>query len=188
MLKIAITGNIASGKSHIEKYLKNSGFKTLCLDDVTDEIYTNDCNFKKKLIEIFNTSDKSKISKIVFDDKDKLRKLENLIYPQITELLFAFFNKNCSEKFVFVCAPMLFEAGFDKLFDKIIYVKADYDIRLRRLLKRNNYSLEYAKKRIDAQLQDDFKLKKADFIIENNGTVDELDKKCEKFIKELDIL
>ena len=188
MLKIALTGNIASGKSYIEGCLKNKGFKTLCLDDVTKKIYTDDSVFQEKLAEIFNTSDINEISKVVFDDKRRMRKLENLIYPKIIDLMLNFFNENLNENFVFVSAPMLFEAGFEKYFDKVIYIKSDENIRLERLLKRNNYSVEYAKKRIKSQQKDAIKLKKADIIVENNGTLHELDVKCEKLIKGLDSL
>ena len=188
MLKIAITGNIASGKSCIEKILRIKGFDTLCLDCVTEKIYIENDNFKEKLFRIFGETSKNQIAKIVFDDNAKLKELENLIYPIILEIMFDFFNKNRDKKLVFVSVPMLYEAGFEKYFDRVIYVKSDYNIRLQRLLKRNNYTVEYAKKRLDSQLDDEYKIKKADYIVENNGSHKELNKNCEKLIKELNTL
>ena len=63
----------------------------------------------------------------------------------------------------------------ENLFDKIIFVYADDEIRLKRLLKRNNYTIEHAKQRMASQLPQDEKIKKSDFVINNNGTEAELE-------------
>ena len=123
MKKIAITGNIASGKSLLEAYFKKSGNITLCLDKVTDEIY-KDAKFQESLKKIFNTTNRNEISNIVFSNKTKLKTLEGLILPLIKQKMFNFFDENKNEKIVFVCAPTLFEAGFEIYFDEIIFVSA----------------------------------------------------------------
>ena len=75
---------------------------------------------------------------------------------------------------VFISVPQLFEAGFEDLFDKIIFIVSDENIRLERLMRRNNFTREDALKRIASQLSDEHKIKKSDIIIENNGTLNEL--------------
>ena len=87
MKKIAITGNIASGKSLLEAYFKKSGNITLCLDKVTDEIY-KDAKFQESLKKIFNTANRNEISNIVFSNKAKLKTLEGLILPLIKQKMF----------------------------------------------------------------------------------------------------
>lgn len=83
---------------------------------------------------------------------------------------------------------MLFESGFNKYFDKIIFVSSDVNIRLDRLIKRNNYSKSYALKRINSQFPESEKIKKADYIIENNSDLDILYKNTIKTIKCLNTL
>lgn len=188
MLKIGITGNIASGKSELEKILKNEGFKVLCLDYITHLIYENDKEFQKELINIFNTTNRSEISKIVFDDKNKLKLLENIIYPKIKNLMDDFFIENKDEKFIFVSAAMLFEAGFDTYFDKIIFISADYNLRLERLIKRNNLTLNEAKKRMASQDSEENKIKKSNYIIYNNLSLENLAYDAKKIIKGISTL
>ena len=188
MIKVALTGNIASGKSLVEEYLKNKGFKTLCLDKVTADIYKFNESFKNKLKEIVNTSSKIEISKLVFNDRKLLRTLESIIYPLILDKMQEFFNKNACEKVIIVDAPTLFESGFEKYFDRIIFVSANKNIRLKRLQERNNLSTEDALKRIEAQIKEEDKISKSDYIIKNEGTMKELQHECDKITEVLSTL
>ena len=103
-------------------------------------------------------------------------------------MLFDFFGKNSSSNLVFAEIPLLFEAGFDKYFDKIIFIDAPYDLRLERLIKRNNYTSEYAKLRIDSQIKPDDKILKSDYLIINDRDEDTLKKRVLEVIKSLELL
>ena len=116
---------------------------------------------------------------IVFSDKEKLKKLESIIHPKVKEELEKIFSRD--EKIAFVSVPQLFEAGFESMFDKIIYVTADENIRKERLIKRNAYTNEEAQKRIDAQSENN-KAERSDFIIENNSTIKNLTYQIEKIL------
>ncbi len=186
MKKIAITGNIASGKSLLEAYFKKSGNITLCLDKVTDEIY-KDAKFQESLKKIFNTTNRNEISNIVFSNKAKLKTLEGLILPLIKQKMFNFFDENKNEKIVFVCAPTLFEAGFEIYFDEIIFVSASENIRKERLIKRNKLSCEKALNKINSQIKECEKIPKCNYIIENNGTKEEFLAKIDKLKAKLNI-
>lgn len=188
MLKIALTGNIASGKTEVEKYLINRGFKILCLDKVTKELYETDDDLKSKLIEAFGTCQKDEISKFIFKSKDKIKTLESIIYPKIKDRMFDFINKNNNDRFIIISAAMLFESSFNKYFDKIIFISSNEDIRLKRLIKRNNLSKTEAILRITSQKKEDSKILNADFIIKNNSTLNELYSECERVIEELNTL
>ena len=176
MLKIAIVGNIASGKSTAEEYIKSMGYKVYDSDKIAHEILENSNTVRKMFAEYDiitdDKIDRKKLGAIVFNDKKKMELLELIIHPQVvTELLKIFQGK---EKIVFVSVPQLFEANFEKLFDKIIFISAQKNIRLERLMKRNNMTKEDAIKRIEAQLPEEEKAEKSDFVIVNEGTIEEL--------------
>ena len=176
MLKIAITGNIASGKSTVEKIIENNGYKVYDTDKIAHKILENSEEVKKA----FKTVDRKKIAKIVFSSPEKLMLLESIIHPKVKEENLKIFN--CEEKLVFISIPQLFESGFDTLFNKIIYVTADRALRLERLIKRNNLTIEEAEIRINAQV-DTNKIEKSDYIIENNTDLADLQNKVKEVLE-----
>lgn len=179
MLKIAITGNIASGKSTVENLIKARGYKVYDTDKIAHKFLENSIEVKKS----FGSTDRKEIAKIVFNDSKKLRELESIIHPQVKLELESIFNN--IENIVFVSVPQLFESGFDTLFDKIIFVSADMNIRLQRLMKRNNLSKEEALKRIQAQKSENEKIEKSNFIIFNNNDIADLEVQVKNIIKNL---
>lgn len=188
MLKIAVTGNIASGKSLFENHLKNAGFKVLCLDEVTHFLYENSVILKDFLLRNFNTTKRGEIASVVFKNPEFRQKLEEFIYPLILNEMNNFFDANKDDKFLFVSAAMLFESGFNKYFDKIIFISADENIRTQRLIKRNNLSENEALQRIKSQMKEEDKKSKADFIIDNSSSKEALQGAAEDFIKSLELL
>ncbi len=188
MLKIGITGNIASGKSLFEKYLKDAGFRVLCLDFVTAFLYENSKPLQEFLLKKFNTVNKKEVAEIVFLNPKLKVELEKFIYPLILDKMNEFFTQNKNEPVVFVSAALLFEAGFDRYFDKTVFIKADKSIRLKRLMERNNLTFSEAKLRINSQSAECKKTPKCDYVIDNSTTVEALRAKTEDFIKSLNIL
>ena len=123
MLKIAITGNIASGKSTVEKLIEDNGYKVYDTDKIAHKILENSAEVK----EAFGTTNRKEIAKIVFTNPEKLQILESIIHPKVKEEILKIFNTN--ENIIFISVPQLFETGFNHLFDKIIFVTADENIR-----------------------------------------------------------
>lgn len=175
MLKIAITGNIASGKSTVEKIIENNGYKVYD----TDKIAHNLLESSKEVKEAFGTINRSEIAKIVFANSEKLQLLESILHPKVKEEILKIFSNN--DNVVFISVPQLFETGFDKLFDKIIYITADENKRHKRLMLRNHLTAKEAWIRIKAQKENN-KKEKSDYIIENNDDYCQLENKVKEIL------
>lgn len=192
MLKVAITGNIASGKSVVEGILRDKGFKVLDTDEVAHSLLFDE-KVKNELISSFTEYDilendgisRPKLARIVFDDEVLRKKLENIIHPRIKDEIEKFFYKNENEKITFVSVPLLFEAKFEKIFNKIILIYADDKIRLERLMNRSNLSLEHAQNRIEIQMNQDEKISLADYVIYNNKSLNDLSINLNEILKSL---
>lgn len=192
MLKVAITGNIAAGKSEVEKFLKEKSFQVLDSDAVAHDLLRNE-TAKKAICEAFTRFDifedgeisRQKLGKIVFTDKDSREKLEKILHPLVKEEIEQFFRLQAEqgEKIAFVAVPLLFEAHFENLFEKIILVYADDEIRLKRLMQRSNLTQEQAQIRLDIQMNQDNKKVLSDFVIYNNGSLKELNENIENALK-----
>ena len=170
MKKIAITGNIASGKSEVEKIIAQY-FPVYDADKIAHKFLGN--------------VDRRALGEKVFSDPVARKQLEDYIHPKVKDEILNIFALSQDEKFVFVSIPLLFETGFDKLFDKILFIKCDNNIRLEHLMKRNSFTKEQALARMNSQMPQEDKIAKSDYIITNNSTLDELKRQVTKFIDEL---
>ena len=191
MLKIGLTGNIASGKTTSENIFKAFGFKVISADDVVHDLLKYDKNVISKVTGIFQNFDifennalsRKKIGKIVFKNKDLRTKLENIIHVEVIKKINEFFVENKDEKATIASIPLLFEAKLQNMFDIIIFVQADEKTRLERLMKRNNYSEEFAKKIMNTQMDENLKIPLSNFVIKNNSNKTCLKEQIEDIVK-----
>ncbi len=197
MIKVAITGNIASGKSQVEKILLSSGYKVADADKINHFILLTDLSAINEIKDAFKDDDileengaisRKKLGEIVFSCGWKKVKLEEILHKRIKSKINKFFEENINEKFVFVSIPLLFETKQEDDFDKIIFVSADEDVRLKRLMQRDNYSQKYAKVRIASQQKETEKIKKSDYIIYNNSDFNTLRKQVNDILNELNLI
>lgn len=185
MIKVAITGNIAAGKSELEKQLQNLGYLVFDTDKIAHDCLINN---KARVINTFGPEilsngeiSREKLGNIVFNDKEKLQKLNNIIHPEVIKEINTLFEQYKNENYLFVSIPLLFEAKMENMFDRIIFVYADDAIRLERLMKRNNLNKTDALKRINSQRSQTDKMAKSDYIIKNNGSLEDLKLQINKF-------
>ncbi len=176
MLKIGLTGNIGSGKSICSRIFSLLGVPVYNADVEAKKLYFNS-KIKDKVIQIFgkeiltaNEIDKIKLSKIVFNDSAALEALNSIIHPEVKNDFDNWINKqNADIPYIIQEAAIIYESGFDKYFDKIIVVTAPLDIRIARITKRDQLNEIDIINRINKQMPDDIKSKKADYLINNSG-------------------
>ena len=189
MIRIAITGNIAAGKTAVQKIIEKYGYKVLDTDKAGHELLDQLPEIKQafKNYDVFSDTgeiSREKLGKLVFSDKELKKKLEGIIHPQIRNELIKFFNTNKSEPVIFAGIPLLFESNMRDIFDKVLLIYTDDEIRKKRLLLRNNYTPEYAGIRMKSQIPQEEKKLLSDYIIYNNGTLSDLERSVEKFLTE----
>lgn len=191
---LGLTGGIACGKTTISNIFKQLGVKVIDADkvarevielpEIADEIkknYGNDIFINGKL-------DRKKLREIIFNDKEKIMKLNTIIHPKVIDIFKEEYNKNkFSDEIIVFDIPLLFEVGLEKYCNKTIVVYVNEEIQIKRVMERDNSSRELAKKIIDAQMALFEKVKMADYAIENNSTVNELEKKVKNIIESIHI-
>ncbi len=190
MIRVAITGNIASGKSEVQNILEKSDFKVMDTDK-TAHMLLNELVAVREVFKGFDVFEpdgkisREKLGRLVFDRSDLKKRLEEIIHPAVKEKIFEFFEANKSEKFVFVSIPLLFECGMRDLFEKALLIYTEDSIREKRLIARNHYSLVYAHKRMSSQMPQNEKKELCDYVIYNNGTLEELQNAVNTFLLQL---
>ena len=194
MIKIAITGNIAAGKSAAEKLLSEQNFSVADTDKITHFLLENSKEVNEKIsycfkgYDIFKESrniDRQKLGKIVFNNKELLKKLEDIVHPAVIDEINLFFEKNTDKNAVFVSVPLLYECNLSHIFDKVILIYANDNIRKKRLTEKRGFSPEDAENRMKSQMPQEEKIKSADFVIYNNSDLLNFSKQLNSVIKEI---
>lgn len=190
---LGITGGIGSGKSSTTKILSEILNAPILDADIiakqalTDEAIINKIKnfFGSQLFDKENSLNKSELSKLVFGDAKKLLELNKIIHPYVMKKIAESIKELSAEnKYILLDVPLP-NAEFINLSDKIIVVVANDETRIKRAVKRLNISEEEVKERISKQMPIENYIKLADYIIKNNGTLDELKNNlydfCNKF-------
>ncbi len=175
MIKIALTGIIGSGKTTAANYFKSLGIPIFIADDCAKELMTTDYELKTQMVnllgELTYVEDKLNrefISDQIFNNKNLLTLVNNLIHPRVQKAFDVWLNKQNSKYVVFEAA-LIFENNSDYMFDKIICIKTPLNIIHKRISNRKNYSKNRIDKIINSQLNQDIKCSRSDFCIENTS-------------------
>ncbi len=181
---IGLTGQSGAGKTTVCDTFKSLGFQIINADSVSKYITENSKACIDELQTAFGEEyiengvlNRRKLGSLVFADREKLDKLMEITFPYIIEEIDKQIARIGSNKLIVVDAPTLFESGLNKSCDKIVSVISDKTLRLDRIMKRDKISKEEAEKRFSSQFSEKFFKDNSDFIIENNGSEDELIKK-----------
>lgn len=179
-LFVGLTGGIGAGKSEALAAAARLGAETLSTDRVAHDILDREDVIKLLVdrwgeeVAVEGTVDRDKVAEIVFERPDELAWLESQVHPRVGEAVLEWRSEVDPEVPVAVIeVPLLFEAAMEQAFDETVAVIADDEIRERRLAERGQPGLEGREER---QLPQAEKADRADHVIENNGTVEDLER------------
>lgn len=193
-ITVGITGSIGSGKSEFTRLAEQLGFPVIRADDISNEILATNPDVRKQVRKKFgneafinNKPNKSYLAKIVFSDPVKLRELERILHPLVIKEI----EKRKKEIFqkqnvIFIESALIYEADLEALFDFVVLITADREVRLKRKLLQGMSEENFIKREMN-QIPDDEKRKRADFIFINNGSIEELKSKFELLLTLLSI-
>lgn len=178
---IGITGNSGSGKTIISKILAEKiNAKIIDADKIAKEMTSNKTEYLKEIIKIFGQEileddklNRKKLAEIIYKNKIKKHQLNKLTYKyvakEIQKEVFSEAGKN-----VIIDAPLLFESGLNKICEINIAVIAKKSIKIERICKRDKIEIETAKARLAIQRKEKYYTRKADYVLENNGKIEEI--------------
>jgi len=180
-MKVGLTGGIGAGKSTVADMFSKLGAVVIRSDELARQVIEpNTPGFQKVLSRFGNqilqengSIDRQKLAQIVFNDKNALKDLEDIIHPLVRSKTHELIDSQTQETIVVNEVPLLLEKNMNSLYDFLVIVVSNEKNRLNRLLKRG-ISEEEAKKRILLQVSDEQRKSAADFLISNDGTIDQL--------------
>ena len=185
---VGLTGGIGAGKSEALRALDRLGAATLSTDAVTHELLDTD-EVRRLLVDELGPEvapnghvDRSAVATAVFGDDEKRKWLEGVLWPRVGSRVAQFRESVEGRPAAVVEVPLLFEAGMEAAFDKTIAVVADEHVRAERAGARGHAGLE---ERTARQLSQDEKAQRADFVVRNDGTVEELETKLSEVLEKL---
>lgn len=193
---IGLTGGIASGKSTVVDALRNLGAVVIRGDDVAHDLMAPDTPVWKDVVQFFGKEvllpdgniDRKKLGKLVFDDPQLLKKLNEITHPRILEKFqneLARIKSNQPGAIVIMEIPLLFETHLDRICDEVWVVWVDRDTQIRRLMLRDTLSREDALKRIESQMPLDEKAGRADRVLDNTRGVKETIAMASRYFNEI---
>lgn len=178
---IGLTGQSGAGKTTVSITFEKKGYFIIDCDVIAHEVICANSECKNLLVEEFSQSildaqgnlNRKALSKIVFNNKIKLKMLDKISHPFIMNTVvekIKYLNSVGIKK-ILLDAPTLFEAKAEKLCDVIISVIADYDVRLKRIIERDHLSQEDALARLESQHEDQFYISRSKFVVHNDGSL-----------------
>ena len=181
MIKVGLTGGIGSGKTTVSNFLLDYGIPVYSSDSKGKTLMNTNLELKNNIVSIFGESvydngilNTNLLSSIVFSNPTKIEQLNNLVHPKVAENFNQWIGENNNQPILVKEAAILIESGAYLNMDKIILVVSKKSTRINRVSKRDNSDLESIEKRINFQLTDNEKIKYADYIIENNSSLEHL--------------
>lgn len=196
MLLVGLTGGIASGKTVVSNKLRDLGAHVIDADDISRVVMVPQTPCWKKIVENFGENilkkdssiDRKILASVIFDDPQKRKCLNDIVHPEIAQrinLQVARINSDRPDAIIIIEAALLVETGAYKKYEKLIVVYASDELQEDRMIERDGITRGEARKRIDAQWPIVTKMKMADYLIQNEGSLELLYRDTERVFASL---
>ena len=178
MISIAITGGIGSGKSYISNILQEYGIPIYNTDDEAKRLMVSDEGIRRDLVALLGedvyvegTLNKSLLASYLFADAENAARINGIVHPRVKLDFCRWLEQHMDKEIVGMECAILFEAGFDDAVDSVVMVYAPEALRVERAMKRDHATEAQIRSRIAAQLDDEEKCKRADYVIYTDGSI-----------------
>lgn len=198
MILIGLTGGIGTGKSTVSKVFKENNIPVVDADFISRKVLTAHPEILLKIKEKFGGDFfdeegnllRRKVGNLIFSDLEKKKEYEDIVIPYVKNDIYKEIDEyhNNNEKICVVDAPTLIETGLYSDMNIVVVVSAKDEIQVRRVMARDGFSREEALLRISNQMSTIEKCKYADFIIDNNGSIENTRKQVKDFLNKLQML
>jgi dephospho-CoA kinase len=195
LLRAALTGGIATGKSYVRSRLASHGIPTLDSDTLAREAVAAGSPALAAVAARFGPSvllpdgslDRRALAALVFQDAAARTDLEAIIHPRVREATAAWLDRLAvgGETVAVVDVPLLFETGRDREFDRVIVTSCPRSQQVARVVERDGLTVAEAEARIGAQLPTDEKVRRADFVIDTGGTFGDTNRQVDRVVERL---
>ncbi|MBB6635967.1 dephospho-CoA kinase [Cohnella thailandensis] len=194
-MNMGLTGGIASGKSTVSRLLVQRGAALVDADKIAREVVEPGQPSLRLIAERFGQAvlledgslNRKKLGEIVFSDPSEREALEQITHPAIRGIMkdrMADFGRENPKRLVVVDVPLLYESELGSLFHKVMVVYVPREVQLARLMERDRLGLEAARRRLDAQMDIEEKRKRADYVIDNSGSLEDTIRQIDDFWRE----
>jgi dephospho-CoA kinase len=192
---VGLTGGIASGKSTVAKILERLGAAVINADALFREVVEPGKDAWKEIIDAFGagvlqpdqTLDRQKLRTVIFNDSDGRKKLEAIIHPRVRALAEEKIREHAVAGYSIIVyeVPLLFEGNLHEWLRPVILVACDVDTQRARLQERDRLTQTEAQKHIDAQMSLEEKRRLADYVIENDGSLADLEQQVRAVVEKI---
>ncbi len=176
MKQLAVTGNIGSGKTTVCKVFSALGIAVFNADEVAKELYQREdikaqlkTKFGDYIFAADGQLDLAKYAQLIFTNKARLEEANQLVHPHVLEEYRQWSSDKQTMPYTIFESAIIFENNLQSLFDTIITVIADEDVRTKRVMERSGIQSKAVKERIRNQMDEKLKARQSDFVIDNNG-------------------
>jgi dephospho-CoA kinase len=195
LLRVALTGGIATGKSYVRARLASHGIPTLDADTLArDAVAAGSpglaavaARFGAEVLQPDGALDRRRLGALVFADAQARADLEAIVHPRVREATAAWLDRlaDGGETLAVVDVPLLYETGRDRDFDRVIVTSCPRSQQVTRVVERDGLTPAQAETRIDAQLPTDEKVQRADFVVDTGGTFGDTNRQVDRVVEKL---
>jgi len=193
---LGLTGSLGSGKSTVAEIIRElTGAFIIDADEITRRLQAPGGVAHKKIAEAFGTAillpdgnlDRKKLADIAFGDEHQLRKLNAIVHPLVLQEQKTLLEEHRNDSLILLMVPLLYETGMEIMTDKVLVVTVNENVREERLARRSGMNAHEVSRRLKAQMDQAEKARRADFVVDNSGTIEKTRNQVEAVLKELRI-